>query len=39
MEASCEQKGTFGIATGKFHVGSELVTEAQIKFAIVDKTN
>jgi 3-hydroxyacyl-[acyl-carrier-protein] dehydratase len=39
MEASCEQKGTFGIATGKFYVGSELVTEAQIKFAIVDKTN
>ena len=39
MVASCEQKGTFGIATGKFYVGSELVTEAQIKFAIVDKTN
>ena len=39
MEASCEQRGTFGIATGKFYVGSELVTEAQIKFAIVDKAN
>ena len=39
MVVSCEQKGTFGIATGKFYVGSELVTEAQIKFAIVDKTN
>ena len=39
MEASCEQRGTFGIATGKFYVGSELVTETQIKFAIVDKTN
>lgn len=39
MEASCEQRGTFGIATGKFYVGSELVTETQIKFAIVDKAN
>ncbi len=38
-KVSCEQKGTFGIATGQFYVGSELVTEAQIKFAIVDKTN
>ncbi len=36
-KVSCEQKGTFGIATGQFYVGSELVTEAQIKFAIVDK--
>ena len=36
-KVSCEQKGTFGIATGRFYVGSELVTEAQIKFAIVDK--
>ena len=33
----CEQKGSFGIATGQFYVGSNLVTEAQIKFAIVDK--
>ena len=38
-KVSCEQKGTFGIATGQFYVGSELVTEAQIKFAIVDKSN
>ena len=36
---NCEQKGSFGIATGQFYVGSELVTEAQIKFAIVDKSN
>ena len=36
---SCEQKGSFGIASGKFYVGAELVTEVQIKFAIVDKAN
>ncbi len=32
-----ELKGNFGIASGMFYVGSTLVTETKIKFAIVDK--
>lgn len=38
IKASCEPKGTFGIATGHFMVGDATVAQATIKFALVNAT-
>ena len=37
MKVSCEPHGRFGVAKGEFFVGTEMVSSAAIKFAIVER--